>query len=153
MAEAKSKKTPKAKSKKSPATAKQKAKKVEETKTQEVVEEQVDMKESTDEKLRRVGDKLSDAADKGVEVIKDVFGKVKDFSVDAAELTKLKVEIHRLKSERDRLYTVMGEKLWELKDSEKIKEVQAIFQDDFDKLKELESDISQKEKQAAKISL
>lgn len=109
--------------------------------------------ESTEEKIRRVGDKISEAADRGVEVIRDVFGKVKDFSVDAAELTKLKVEIHRLKSDRDRLHTVIGEKLWDLRNSDKIRDIQSLFANDFKKLEELNETIKKKEKDASKISL
>jgi len=109
--------------------------------------------ESAEEKIKKVGDKLSEAADKGVDVLKEVFGKVRDFSFDAAELTRLKVDIHRLKSERDRMLTVMGEKLWEMRDSEKLKDLKALFEDDFIKIKTLENEIGKKEKSASKISL
>jgi hypothetical protein len=108
---------------------------------------------SQEEKLRKVGDRLSDAADKGVEVLKEVFGKVKDFSVDATELTRLKVEIHRLKGDRDRMFTVMGEKLWELRGSDKVAELKTLFGEDFKKVEELSKDIEAKEKTASKISL
>jgi hypothetical protein len=111
-------------------------------------------KEATqEEKLKKVGDRLSEAADKGVDILKEVFGKVKDFSVDATELTRLKVEIHRLKGDRDRLFTVMGEKLWELQNSDKIGELKALFGEDFKKIEELNKDIETKEKFASKISL
>jgi uncharacterized protein Yka (UPF0111/DUF47 family) len=119
----------------------------------EVREKEIPLNESTEEKIRRVGDKLSEAADRGVEVIRDVFGKVKDFSVDATELTKLKVEIHRLRSERDRLHTVIGEKLWDLRNSNKIQEIKSLFAEDFKKLEELNETIKKKEKDASKISL
>ena len=109
--------------------------------------------ESTEEKIKKVGDRLSEAADKGVDVLKEVFEKVKDFSFDAAELTRLKVDIHRLKSDRERILTVMGEKLWELKDSEKLRDLKALFEEDFKKLKSLEDEIEKKEKSASKISL
>ena len=118
------------------------------------VQEKAPEKEiSSEEKLRKVGDRLSEAADKGVETLREVFGKVRDFSVDAAELTRLKVEIHRLKSDRDRMLTVMGEKLWELRESDKMKGLKTIFEDDFKKLEDLIKDIEKKEKTASKISL
>ncbi|UCF65038.1 MAG: hypothetical protein JSW33_04195 [bacterium] len=109
--------------------------------------------ETTDEKIKKVGDRLSEVADRGVDVLKEVFGKVKDFSVDAAELTRLKVDIHRLKGDRDRMYTVMGEKLWELRDSDKLRELKTLFEGDFKKLETLHSEIKEKEKLASKISL
>ena len=86
-------------------------------------------------------------------MLKEVFGKVKDFSVDATELTRLKVEIHRLKGDRDRMFTVMGEKLWEFKDSDKIAELKVLFGEDFKKVEQLNKDIEAKEKLASKISL
>jgi len=109
--------------------------------------------ESTDEKIKKVGDRLSEVADRGVDVLREVFGKVKDFSVDAAELTRLKVDIHRLKADRDRMYIVMGEKLWELKDSKKLGELKTLFEGDFHKLETLNAEIKEKEKLSSKISL
>ena len=108
---------------------------------------------STEERLKKVGDRLSDAADKGVDILKDVFGKVKDFSVDAAELTRLKVEIYRLKNERERLLIVIGEKLWEIKDQEKFKDIKPLFLEDFKRLEELDTAIQNKEKSASKLSI
>lgn len=109
--------------------------------------------ESTGKKIRKVGDKLSEAADKGVDVIKEVFEKVRDFSTDAAELTKLKVEIRKLKYDRQKLFTKMGEKLWDLKKSDQFRGIQTAYGEDFQKLEELDAKISAKEEEAAKISL
>jgi hypothetical protein len=108
---------------------------------------------TAEEKLKKVGDRLSVAADKGVDLLKEVFGKVKDFSVDAAELTRLKVEIYHLKNERERLLTVMGEKLWQIRDSYKLKAIEPLFTEDFKKLKEFDTAIQTKEKNSSKISL
>ncbi len=153
MAEDKIQKSKSKQSEKASEEAKAKMDAAEEIGKEDTSEPKTSETESTEERFRKVGEKLTVAADKGVEVIKDVFGKVKDFSVDAAELTKLKVEVHRLKSERDRLYTVMGEKLWELRKSEKVKEIQSIFEKDFNHLEELNKNITKKEKDASKISL
>ncbi|MBN2366880.1 MAG: hypothetical protein JXL67_11990, partial [Calditrichaeota bacterium] len=109
--------------------------------------------ETTEERLKKAGDRLSGAADRGVEVLKEVFGKVKGFSVDATELTRLKVEIYRLKGDKDRMLTIVGEKLWEMRNSEKMKSIRSIFEDDFEKLEKLNSEIEKKEKTASKISL
>jgi uncharacterized protein Yka (UPF0111/DUF47 family) len=109
--------------------------------------------ETTEEKLRRMGDKLSEAADKGVMALKEVFERVKDFSSDAAELTKLKIEIRNLKSDREKLYASMGKKLWDMKKEDKFRNVQSAFSEDFTKLEEFADKIADKEKQAGKISL
>jgi hypothetical protein len=108
---------------------------------------------SSEERVKHVGDRLSEAADRGVDIIRDVFGKVKDFSIDATELTRLKVEIYRLKGDKERMLTVIGEKLWELKDSDKLTGIRSLFTDDFKKLEEINGEISKKEKAASKISL
>lgn len=108
---------------------------------------------SSEERIKHVGDRLSEAADRGVEMIREVFGKVKDFSVDATELTRLKVEIYRLKGDRERMLTVIGEKLWELRDSDKLTTIRSLFTEDFKKLDEINGEISKKEKAASKISL
>ncbi len=127
----------------------------EEVKTNAKAEPKAEPQEdqTTEERLRKAGDRLSDAADRGVEVLRDVFGKVKDFSVDAAELTRLKVDIYRLKGDRDRMLTIIGEKLWEMRDSDKMKGIKSLFEEDFQKLEELHKDIEKKEKTASKISL
>jgi uncharacterized protein Yka (UPF0111/DUF47 family) len=109
--------------------------------------------ETTEEKLRRMGDKLSEAADKGVMALKEVFERVKDFSSDAAELTKLKIEIRNLKSDRDKLYATMGKKLWEMKKEDRFRNVQSAFSEDFAKLEKFADKIAKREKQAGKISL
>ena len=74
-------------------------------------------------------------------------------AIDAADLTRLKVDIHRLKGDRDRIFTVMGEKLWEMRDSEKMKDLLSSFEADFNKLQALIDEIKEKEKAASKISL
>ena len=109
--------------------------------------------ETTEEKLRRMGDKLSEAADKGVMALKEVFERVKDFSSDAAELTKLKIEIRNLRSDREKLYASMGKKLWDMKKEDKFRNVQSAFTEDFAKLEKFADKIAEKEKQAGKISL
>ena len=109
--------------------------------------------ETTEEKLRKMGDKLSEAADKGVMALKEVFDRVKDFSSDAAELTKLKIEIRNLKTDREKLYASMGKRLWEMKKEDKFRNVQSAFNEDFTKLEDFEDKIAKKEKQAEKISL
>ncbi len=108
---------------------------------------------STREQLRKLGGKLSEATDKGMHVAKDVAKRVRHFAGEATGLTKLKIEMHKLKSARDKLLFEMGKKLGNLYNSKKLKDVESIFTDDFKKLEALEADIAKKEKGVAKISL
>ncbi len=137
---------PKATKKQEPAEVKEQ----EPTESKETEEKEF---ETTEEKLRKMGDKLSEAADKGVMALKEVFERVKDFSSDAAELTKLKIEIRNLKTDREKLYASMGKKLWDMKKTDKFGNVQSTFNEDFTKLEDFADRIAKKEKQAEKISL
>ena len=111
------------------------------------------MSDETREQLKRLGDKLSVAADKGMHVAKDVAERVRHFATEATELTKLKIEIHKLKSDPDRLLLKMGERLWNLNKSKKLKDIGSVFKNDFKKLDGFKADIASKEKEAGKISL
>ncbi len=111
------------------------------------------MSDATREQLRRLGDKLNEATGKGVHVAKDVAERVRHFASEATELTKLKIEIHKMKSAQDKLLFEMGEKLWNLNKSKKPIDVESVFADDFEKLKELKVNISKKERELKKISL
>ncbi len=100
-----------------------------------------------------VKDKVSDLADRGVAVARDVFERVKHFTSDATELTRLKVEILKLKSNRNKLFKEMGQKLWDLKKTNKFRGIQVVFTPYFKKLEELEKKISEKESEAKNIHI
>ena len=109
--------------------------------------------EATKEDLKKLGDKIHEATDKGVHIVKDIADHVQRFATDATELTKLKIDLHNLKNERTKLYTLMGEQLRNLYISNKLTAIKRRFKEDFKKLDELETEIAVKEKQASGISI
>ncbi len=111
------------------------------------------LSEERREQLRKWGDRFSEATDKGILVAKEMAGKVRHFAVEATELTKLKIEIHKLKNVWDRLFVETGEKLWDLYRTQDLSDVEDKFSDDFKTLQTLEADIAEKERELKKISL
>jgi len=112
-----------------------------------------DFARSTKEELRKLGDHIHEATDKGVHVAKEIAEDVRKYAQDATNLTKLKIELHSLKAERDKTYSLMGKHLSNLYKSKKLSNIRTKFKYDFAKLNEIESAIDEKEKQAAKLSL
>ncbi len=115
--------------------------------------EDIYAEETTEEKIKRAGDILSDAADKGVDIARDIFKRVRHFSSEATELTKLKIEIRNLKGQREKLFNEMGGGLWDLFKTGKMADVEGTFADKFQRLKEIEDAIAEKEESAKNISL
>jgi hypothetical protein len=112
-----------------------------------------DFAETTRAELKKLGDKIHEATDKGVHIVKDIADHVQKFANNATELTKLKIELHNLKNERTKLYTLMGEQLRNLYISKKLTKIKTRFQEDFKRLDELEAAISEKEKLSSGISI
>ncbi len=112
-----------------------------------------DFAETTKADLHKLGDKIHEATDKGVHVVRDIADHVQRFAKDATELTKLKIDLHNLRSERTKLYTLMGEQLRNLFISKKLTKIKTRFADDFEKLKELEAAIEEKEQRASEIPI
>ena len=112
-----------------------------------------DFAESTKEDLRKLGDKIHEATDKGVHLAKEIAEEVQKFARDATNLTKVKIDLHHLKTEREKVYSLMGQHLSNLYKEKKLTKIATRFSDDFKKLNELESAIEEKEKEAAGISL
>lgn len=112
-----------------------------------------DFAENTKEELRKLGDKIHEATDKGVHLAKEIAEDVQKFARDATTFTKVKIELHNLKTEKEKLYSLMGQHLSNLYKEKKLTKIATRFRDDFKKLSELESAIEEKEKEAARISL
>jgi len=112
-----------------------------------------DFAETTKEDLRKLGEKIHEATDKGVHMVKDIAEHVQRFASDATELTKLKIELHNLKNERTKLYTLMGEQLRNLHISKKMTNINKRFKEDFKRLDELEADIAEIESRASGIPI
>jgi hypothetical protein len=112
-----------------------------------------DFAESTKEELKKLGDKIHEATDKGVHLAKEIAEDVQQFARDATNLTKVKIELHNLKLEKEKLYSLMGQHLSNLYKEKKLTKIATRFRDDFKKLNELESAIEEKVNEAAGISL
>ena len=112
-----------------------------------------DFAENTKAELRKLGDKIHEATDQGVHLAKEIAEDVQKFARGATNLTKVKIELHNLKEEKEKLYSLMGQHLSNLYKEKKLTKIATRFKDDFKKLNELESAIEEKEKEAAGISL
>ena len=97
--------------------------------------------------------KLSGVAEKGMASLKAGVEKIAHFTSSSAKLAKLKVEIHNLENEREKLKFEAGQKLWQLYKDQKLSEVESAFTGEFKKMAELRKQVAAKEKQAEKISL
>ncbi len=112
-----------------------------------------DTLDTTRKQLGKLGEKLHEATDKGMHIVKDLAEEVHRFAFDATEMTKIKIEIHNLKKERDSIFLIMGQRLRNMYHARKLSNVRAKFKDDMKRLYEIEEAISVKEKEASKLSL
>ena len=112
-----------------------------------------DFAESTKEELKKLGDKIHEATDRGVSVVKEIADEVQRFAKDKTELTRLKIDLHNLRAEREKLYTLMGEQLVNLYKAKKLSNLKTRLKADFARYDELQSFIDEKEKLAAKLSV
>ena len=112
-----------------------------------------DFAHSTKEELIKLGDRIHEAADKGIHVAHEIAEDVNTFAKNATELTRLKIDLHNLKEEKDKLYTLMGEQLRNLYKIDKLSRIKTRMKDDFLRLDELESLINEKEQRVSDISL
>lgn len=112
-----------------------------------------DSLDTTKKQLGKLGERLHEARNKGIHFAREIAEEVHRFATDATELTKVKIEIHNLKKERETLLQLMGEKLKNLYHSGQLKNVQSKFSYDLNKLEEIESAIIEKEKDAESLSL
>lgn len=112
-----------------------------------------DTLDTTRKQLGKLGEKMHEAADKGIHIVKDLAEEVHRFATDATEKTKLKIEIHNLKKERDSIFLVMGQRLTNMYHARKLTNVRSKFQGDVSRLDEIEADIAAKEKESEKLSL
>ncbi len=111
-----------------------------------------DFTDSTRDELKKLGDRIHEAADRGVHIVKDIAEEVHRYAKDATERTRIKIELHNLKAERDKLYTLMGEQIRNLYKSKKLTNINRRFKADFKKLDDLEKAINEHEKKAAELS-
>ncbi|MCK5512303.1 MAG: hypothetical protein KAI96_05815 [Thermodesulfovibrionia bacterium] len=110
------------------------------------------LSDTTRVQLKKLGDKLHEASDKGVHVAKEIAEKIRLFANETTEITKIKIELHSLKKQRENLLLLMGEQLRNLYKSHQLTHIQTKFTYDFKKLDELEATIAEKEKGIKKTS-
>jgi len=103
--------------------------------------------------VKNIEEKLTQAADKGMEIAKGVFQRVRQFSTEATELARLKLELRNLKMDREQLFRDMGKKLWRLNTENKFRGIKSAFSREFERLEKLDKKIAVKEDEAKKISL
>lgn len=108
--------------------------------------------ESARADMKRLGDKIHDAADQGIHVVKEIAKEVRKFSLNATDLTKVKVDLHNLSKEKERRYALLGKKLKKLYNTQKLTNIKSKFNKDFEKLGKIESEIAQKKKLETRLS-
>jgi len=152
MAATKSRKKTPGKTTRKTAGAKKKNVSLDEVETSLEAMALTDFTSSTRDELKKLGDKIHEAADRGVHIVKDIAEEVQRYAKDATERTRIKIELHNLKAERDKLYTLMGEQLRNLYKSKKLTNINRRFKEDFKRLDELEKEINEHEKQAGELA-
>jgi len=98
-------------------------------------------------------EKIGEVADKSAKVLKDVFERVTHVASEAADSTRIRMDLYRLKSDRDKLFTEVGRKTYELHLSDSMKEWQEAIGASLQKIADLEARIRAKEEELSKISL
>lgn len=79
--------------------------------------------------------------------------KVGEFAGEATELARLKIDIHNLETNLDKVYVTVGRKLWELHQKKQISGVGTKFTDEFKEIADLQKQIKAKKKKADAINL
>ena len=134
------------------------------SKEKETVEETVVQEEAVEEEVAAAEDKprnllddikekLSEAANKGIEALKVGSERASQFANEATNLARLKIDLRNLKEERNRVYKRVGEGLWNAYKAENLSNVQELFAEEFQRLEELKDKIAATEQQVEEISL
>jgi len=85
------------------------------------------------------------ATEKGEKLMKSGAAAVGDFTVQTANHAKLKLEIHHLHNNLEKLYQESGQKLWRLQKEGKLSDIKAAFAEDFKRMAETEETLRKKE--------
>jgi len=102
--------------------------------------------EDFQERVNKLSAKVGEAIKKGSQ-------RVAKFTGSATRLSKLKVDIHNLHNQVEKVHLENGQKLWQLHHNKKLGEIDNNFSDEFKKIEDLEKQIKTKEKEAEAISL
>lgn len=108
--------------------------------------------ESAGTQFRTFRNRLNEAADKSVSAVKDVVEKIHQFSSEATDLTKIKLELHNLQREHEKLLLLIGEQVRNMYKANKLTNIRSKLKYDLKKLDELESGIDEKEKEVNRLA-
>jgi len=98
------------------------------------------------ERVARISEKVGEAVKRGSR-------RVAKFTGSATKLSKLKMDIHNLQNQLDKVRLQSGKKLWQMHQDNKLGQLDNKFSQEFDQIADLEKQIRTKEKEAEAISL
>lgn len=102
--------------------------------------------EDFQEKVNKLSTKVGEAIKKGSQ-------RVAKFTGSATRLSKLKVDIHNLHNQIEKVHLENGKKLWQMHHDKKLGEFENNFSEEFKQIENLEKQIKTKEKEVEAISL
>lgn len=105
------------------------------------------------ESRRDIGNRLGEAAHKGLEALRSGMEQVSHFAGEARKLGEYRIELHNLQSERTRLLKITGEKAWRAHQSDRVDQLATLLGDDFQRLDRLEQQIRETEEKIEQVSL
>jgi len=130
-------------------TAEKKA--TENTSTPKAAQQEKSTNKTTED--RSFQEKVTVVSNKVGETIKTGAQKVFRFTGSATKLSKLKVEVHNLQNQVEKIQLETGKKLWEMHKQNKLGEMDSAFDVEFKRIENLQKQIADKEKDAESISL
>lgn len=103
--------------------------------------------------LHGLKEKLEEAAQKGIEVLKVGSDKATHFANEATHLARLKLDLRSLKEERNRVFRRIGEEVWKAHQENRLAKLKGLFTEELRNLDSLKEKIEAIEKEIEKISL
>ena len=98
-------------------------------------------------------DKIRNLSEKGLDALKKSSEKIAHFTSSGTKLAKIKLDIHNLENECNKLNCAVGKRLWQKQKENKLEDIAALFANDFKTMNSLRNKISALQEQADKISL
>ena len=110
-------------------------------------------KETIEESGGGLWEKVEHIAEKSLEAIKTGADKISHVATETTKLSKLKLEIHNIHKQIDKIQTELGKTLWKMQRNNELQNVESAFADEFKKLGDLEKQIEIRLRQVQQISL
>jgi hypothetical protein len=125
---------------------------VDEKKTEIPKEEEKNGTTHEKKPLQTVKEEVEKVANESWFLLKKAFGKVKEISNDATELTKLKIEHKKLLDRKEAILLDIGKSVWEKhKNGERLKAKD--YESQFEELEQLEQNIAELKEKIDKIKI